>query len=54
MIIEGFVIVVIYLVPFFALLVVGDLIAEYVFPRVPFLDKWFNCLIGDDYEDDDE
>lgn len=54
MIIEGFVIAAIYLVPFFSLLVVGELIVEYVFPRVPFLNKWFESLIGDGYEDDDE
>lgn len=54
MIIEGFVIAAIYLVPFMLLLAVGELIVDYVLPRVPFLNRWFEKMIGDGYEDDEE
>jgi len=41
----------IYMLPFMLLLCVGGLIADYVFPRIPFLNRWLESL--PDYDDEE-
>ena len=42
----------IYLVPFMLLLCVGGLIADYIFPKIPFIQRFLDGL--PDYEDDED
>ena len=42
----------IYMVPFMLLLGIGGLLADYVFPRIPFLNRWLDSLC--DFEEEDE
>lgn len=42
----------IYMVPFMLLLGIGGLLADYVFPHIPFLNKWLESL--PEFEEEDE
>ena len=42
----------IYMVPFMLILCVGCFIADYVFPHIPFLNRWLDSL--PEFEEEDE
>lgn len=42
----------IYMVPFMLLLGIGGLLADYVFPHIPFLNRWLESL--PEFEEDEE
>lgn len=42
----------IYMVPFMLLLGIGGLIADYVLPHIPIVNRWLDSL--PDYDDDEE
>lgn len=51
-ILEGLLIAAIYLAPFLLVLCIGGLIADYVFPHIPFIQRFLESL--PEWEDDDE
>ena len=51
-ILEGLLIAAIYLAPFLLVLCIGGLIADYVFPHIPFIQRFLGSL--PEWEDDDE
>ena len=49
---ENLLMLLIYLVPFLTILGVGGLVAEYILPHIPFINRWLESL--PDFEDEDE